>query len=124
MDKVIDAKTEFRLKQWTQIVQNCQTSGMTVVAWCSQNNVNIKSYYYWLRRIRSLACESGALATRSNEHAIVPVSLKQTKTPAAITIHLPSISVDIHDGVSLARGRFSTLGKIFKKTLYQTYVLW
>ncbi len=33
------------------------TSGMMVVRWCEQNNVNIKSYYYWLRRIRSLACE-------------------------------------------------------------------
>ncbi|WP_414705316.1 IS66 family insertion sequence element accessory protein TnpA [Pseudobacteroides sp.] len=48
MDKITDAKTEFRLKQWTQIVQACQSSSMTVVGWCEQNNVKIKSYYYWL----------------------------------------------------------------------------
>ncbi|PYG90121.1 hypothetical protein LY28_00001, partial [Ruminiclostridium sufflavum DSM 19573] len=55
MDKITDAKTEFRRRQWTQIIQDCQNSGMTVVGWCSQNNVNTKSYYYWLRKIRSLA---------------------------------------------------------------------
>jgi hypothetical protein len=100
MDKITDAKTEFRLKQWTQIIQTCQSSGMTVVGWCNQNNVNTKSYYYWLRRIRSMACESGALATQRNEQPIVPVVFRQTKPSAAITIHLPSISVDIHDGAS------------------------
>jgi hypothetical protein len=73
---------------------------MTVVAWCSQNNVKIKSYYYWLRRIRSLTCESEALTTRCNEQPIVPVAFRQTKTPAVVTIHLPSISVDTHDGAS------------------------
>lgn len=100
MDKITDTKTEFRLRQWTQIIQTCQASGMTVIAWCSQNNVNIKSYYYWLRRVRSLTCESGALEVRRNEQPIVPIAIRQTKTPAIITIHLPSISVDIHDGAS------------------------
>lgn len=100
MDKITDVKAEFRLKQWTQIVQTCQASGMTVVAWCNQNNVKTKSYYYWLRKLRSLACESKSLTTRCNEQPIVPVAFKQTKTTAAITIHLPSISVDIQDGAS------------------------
>jgi len=100
MDKITQAKTEFRLKQWTQIIQNCQASGMTVVAWCSQNNVNTKSYYYWLRRIRTIACESGLLAAQSNEHPIVPIASRQAKASAVVTIHLPSISVDIHDRAS------------------------
>jgi hypothetical protein len=100
VDKITDAKTEFRLRQWTQIIQTCQASSMTVVAWCSQNNVNVKSYYYWLRKIRILASESGTHAVRSYEQPIVPVLLKQTKTITAITIHMPSISIDIHDGAS------------------------
>lgn len=98
MDKITDAKTEFRLRQWTQIIKTCQSSGMTVVGWCKQNSVNTKSYYYWLRRIRSNACESSELATQRKEQQIVPVAFRQTKISAAVTIHLPSISVDIHDG--------------------------
>lgn len=97
MDKITDAKTEFRLKQWTQIVQACQASGMTTVSWCNQNNVKIKSYYYWLRRIRSLAFENGSLELQSKEQQIVPVSFRQR---AAVTIHINSVSVDIPDGTS------------------------
>ena len=100
MDKITETKTEFRLRQWTQIIKTCQASGCTVVAWCSQNNVNIKSYYYWLRRVRYQACESGSLVTQRNKQAIVPVTFQETKATVAVTIHLPSISVDIHDGTS------------------------
>lgn len=100
MDKITDAKTEFRIKQWTKIIQTCQTSGMTVVGWCSQNNVNIKSYYYWLRRVRALACETGALVPQKIEPQIVPVSFRHAKASAFVTVHLSSVSVDIHDGTS------------------------
>ena len=100
MDKITNAKTEFRLKQWSKIIQACQTSEMTVVSWCSQNNVKIKSYYYWLRRIRTLACETGSLVPQKPEQEIVPVPFHQTKVSAAVTIHLPSFCVDIHDGTS------------------------
>lgn len=100
MDKITDAKAEFRIKQWTKIIQTCQTSGMTVIGWCSQNNVKIKSYYYWLRRVRALACETGALVPQKMEQQIVPVSFRQTKATAFVTVHLSSVSVDIHDGTS------------------------
>ena len=97
MDRITDAKTEFRLRQWTQIVQTCQASGMTAVSWCNQNNVKIKSYYYWLRRIRSLAFENKSLELQSKEQQIVPVSFRQK---AAVTVHINSVSVDIPDGTS------------------------
>ena len=100
MDKITNAKTEFRLKQWTKIIQTCQASSMTVVGWCSQNNVKIKSYYYWLRKIRSLACEAGSLVPQKIEQQVVSVSYRETKSSAGVTIHLSSISVDIHDGTS------------------------
>jgi hypothetical protein len=100
MDKITDTKTEFRLKQWSQIIQAHQDSGMTIAGWCRQNKINPKTYYYWLRRLRSKACESKEITTWSNEQPIVPVTFKQTNAPAAVTIHLPTISVDIHDGAS------------------------
>lgn len=100
MDKITDTKTEFRIKQWTKIIQTCQTSGMTVIGWCSQNNVKIKSYYYWLRRVRAMACETGSLVPQKMEQQIVPVSFRQANASAAVTIHLSSICVEIHDGTS------------------------
>lgn len=100
MDKISNAKSEFRLKQWTQIIRTCQESELKVATWCEQNNVNIKSYYYWLRKIRSIACESTSLLPLENSQQIVPLSLGHPKSAAAVTIHLSSISVDIHNGAS------------------------
>jgi hypothetical protein len=102
MDKITDAKTEFRIKQWTKIIKACQTSEMTVVSWCAQHNIKIKSYYYWLRKLRSMLCQSEALPVISNEQSIVPLSLKPagTLTTATITIHLPAASIDIHNDAS------------------------
>lgn len=104
MDKISEAKTEFRLRQWTKIIQAYQASGMTVVAWCSQNNIKTKSYYYWLRKLRSMACEAVELPACSDEQPIVPLAYTQTRASnsAVITIHLSSASIDIQNGASRA----------------------
>lgn len=104
MDQVTDAKSEFRLQQWAKIIETCQASGMTVVAWCAKNDINIKTYYYWLRRIRILALASSKATACNTEQSIVPVAFQpsKAKTAAAITIHLPSVSIDIHEGASRA----------------------
>jgi putative transposase len=49
---------EMRMMQWTPIIQECRNSNMTVKAWCQNNNVNQKQFYYWQRRIREAAYET------------------------------------------------------------------
>lgn len=49
MDKITH---EMRLLQWTPIVRECRGSGMAVKAWCLENNINEKQFYYWQRRVR------------------------------------------------------------------------
>lgn len=44
-----------RLEQWTSLVQSCSDSGLTKAEWCRQNNIKIKTYYYWQRRVRKHA---------------------------------------------------------------------
>lgn len=51
-------KTEYNLKQWHLIIQDCRNSGMKVYDWCKQNNVNRNSYYYWYKKVREAACEA------------------------------------------------------------------
>jgi hypothetical protein len=36
---------------WQQLVYDCRHSGMTVRAWCAQNGVSEKSYYYRQRKV-------------------------------------------------------------------------
>ncbi|MGS0764719.1 IS66 family insertion sequence element accessory protein TnpA [Syntrophomonas curvata] len=106
MDIVSESKAEFRLIQWTKIIQDCQASNMTVKAWCSHNNINIKSYYYWLRKIRLKACQPIECKAPAIRQEIVPLQLhlQQCLSSAhpAVTIHLGSASIDIAEGTSQA----------------------
>lgn len=106
MDIVSETKAEFRLRQWAKIIQDCQTSNLTVKAWCNQNNINIKSYYYWLRKIRLKACQSTEFQTPALKHEIVPLQfnpqLCSSSIHPAVTIHLGTASIDIAEGTSQA----------------------
>jgi hypothetical protein len=106
MDIVTETKTEFRLRQWTKIIQECQASNLTVKAWCSQHNVGIKSYYYWLRKIRLTYCQSAKNQTSAMKQEIVPLQLNlqpcSNINHPAVTIHLGTASVDIAEGTSQA----------------------
>ena len=52
MVQVTLAKNQIRADRWRMLVQTCQQSGQTVVNWCEENNINVKTYYYWLRKLR------------------------------------------------------------------------
>lgn len=52
MDKLTH---QMRLAQWVPIIRECRNSGMTVKAWCTQNDIGEKQFYYWQRRVRKEA---------------------------------------------------------------------
>lgn len=104
MDQVTYTKSEFRAQRWAEIIQTCQSSGQTVVAWCAQNEVSIKSYYYWLRKLRLRAIEKNQLPVVAPESPITFQKVEvQTPLPdrqAAVIIHLPQATLEIQNGAS------------------------
>jgi putative transposase len=56
---------EVRLKKWSGILRARQESGQTIRGYCQTNGINEKSYYYWQRQLRAIACEN--LATREEK---------------------------------------------------------
>lgn len=109
MDKIANVKSQLRLQQWAKIIADCQASDMTVVAWCEANNINIKSYYYWLRKVRNHTLEQMPQLTENLPVPTEddPVTFKrldvQTPVPeaaAAVIIRLPNATVEISEGTS------------------------
>lgn len=49
MDKITQ---EVRLANWTNLIQDCLSSGLSKKQWCLENQVNEKQFYYWQRRVR------------------------------------------------------------------------
>ena len=101
MDKISRIKTDLLMREWAEMVQECQSSGLTVKEWCINNDVNIKTYYYSLKRVRDFIFDN-RLANITDDcssahHDIVPVPVN----PAAdndtqqIKITASNISVEL-----------------------------
>jgi len=85
MNEIAKVKKEVKLKQWAEMVQLRNESGLNVSQWCRQNGINQKTYYYRLNRVRK------ALCGEVEKHEIVPVSTE------------PEIAVS-HEQISLSVG--------------------
>ena len=92
---ITTVKRDVQLREWTEQIKAQRESGMTVTAYCAQNGINIKTYYYHLRKVREHCMES--------EPEIVPVAIPRTASDIRIEknglqITLPS---DISPGTLL-----------------------
>lgn len=53
----LSPKKQVKIQYWLKVIHDCRASGMTNLAFCEQNGISIKSYYYWIALIRKLALE-------------------------------------------------------------------
>lgn len=81
---------EMRLMKWTAIIKECRNSGMTVAAWCRENNISNKSFYYWQRKIRTKVFDNVKESTISNKTNFV-----QLPAPIDSSIGTPSFKADM-----------------------------
>ena len=49
------------LQEWSVRIGECRSSGMTVKAWCIQQGIAIKTYYYWEKRFVTEATRQTSL---------------------------------------------------------------
>ena len=103
-----EVTNQYRLNKWTDIVRECRSSGQTVSAWCADHDINPASYYYWLKRIRTAACEAlPSLCTQNNP--IVPVNFpaptvdtntRNQESPSDIIIRFGAVTLEISNNAS------------------------
>ena len=53
MADVLAVRDEYRAQTWAGIIQECNTSGLLKREFCQQRGISEKSFYYWLRKLRS-----------------------------------------------------------------------
>ena len=58
MGDVLAVRDEFRAQNWARLIQECNASGLTNKEFCRRRGVSEKSYYYWLRKLRSQVAAS------------------------------------------------------------------
>ena len=106
MDQVTLVKNQVRAQNWYKLIEECQGSGQTVVSWCKENDVNIKTYYYWLRKFRQQEIEKRQLPVIT-ELPEKPVTFQRLEvqspvpnTKAAVIIRMGSATVEVTEGTS------------------------
>ncbi len=60
MGELMQVRNAYRMEQWRQIIQECQKSGLSNKEYCQQQGISEKTYYYWLRKVRTAAVEQVA----------------------------------------------------------------
>jgi len=110
-----EMKHQIKLNQWKTVIMECQQSGDIVEKWCEDHGIGVKSYYYWLKKVREATLNTVPDTSMSNdtdpvssvtadviaEH-VAPVAIKQliVEEPnynlGNIVIHLPYGKVEIN----------------------------
>jgi hypothetical protein len=75
-----EAKTQYQLKEWADRITNRSRSGQSIRAWCAENSISPRVYYYWLKRVREYAAQFLPDVTTRNTAMI---SVGQVAEPAA-----------------------------------------
>ncbi|UNC91225.1 IS66 family insertion sequence element accessory protein TnpA [Candidatus Contubernalis alkaliaceticus] len=95
---------KYRLNQWTQIIRECRSSGQTVKVWCADHDINPKTYYYWLRKVREAACE--AIPSLEENSSIVPVNIPAnadgpvSESTSQIILRFGSVTLELRNNAS------------------------
>lgn len=86
MDRVTLVKREEQAQEWSAKIQACRESGKNISAWCRENGIATKTYYYHLHKLREKRCEQ------------IPVAVTEVSenTDSVITVNSGEIRVEIH----------------------------
>ena len=107
MDDVRETAKKVRLYQWSEMIKECRNSGMTVRAWCKENGISEKIFYYRQRKVREALLEMKG--TKLPPHipkneigfAKVPgVALDNFPVKPATTINVNGVKVDVYEEAS------------------------
>ena len=57
MADVLAVRDEYRAQNWAMLIQECNNSGLSNREFCRQRGISEKTYYYWLRKLRTQMAE-------------------------------------------------------------------
>ena len=93
-------KQRLKAEKWLAIIHECINSDLSNEVWCEQNNVNIKSYYYYLAKLRKMAIEQIPYKKRNNVLPLVPKSndIVEIQAPQSTPVCISSSVMTICQG--------------------------
>ncbi len=88
MATIKEIKRELRYQEWAEEIAECQSSGMTVTAWCKEKGISQHTYYSRLNVVRKELLKRADFPLQQ----IVPLSVSQSVTCATATVQTQCIA--------------------------------
>ena len=101
MADVLAVRDEYRAQSWAMLIQECNNSGLTKREFCQQRGISEKSFYYWLRKLRSQMAEAAGPQLVQLDPRVVSNDMLQIQYRGA-ELKLPT-GVDIDAVAALLR---------------------
>ena len=101
MADVLVVRDQYRAQNWGMLIQECNNSGLTKREFCQQRGISEKSFYYWLRKLRSHMAEASGPQLVQLESAPMRQDMLQIQYRGA-ELKLPS-GVDMDAVTALLR---------------------
>ena len=101
MADVLAVRDEYRAQTWAMLIQECNNSGLTKREFCQQRGISEKSFYYWLRKLRSQMAEASGPQLVQLEPTVISDDMLQIQYRGA-ELKLPA-GVDIDAVAALLR---------------------
>ena len=124
-------KREMKLAEWTRLIQQRTESGKSIKAWCDEQGIRRRLYYYWQKRVREATIKNaamiypgalvaqitagGALPTIQTEMAeFAKIEIKNPGSHVAMNIRFGIAECEIYNGadIDIVERAILTLGKI------------
>lgn len=95
------ATQQFRTAEWSRIIQERTSSGLTISEYCEHAGISETAYYYWLRKLRKAAIASSgielveikepdALPALSATHNLKDFAIEATISAGTLSINVNS----------------------------------
>ena len=87
-----------RLENWTARIMACRSSGMTVRAWCQENGLSEKTYYYWQKRLFQTLSEQQQAIRQPAFAEITPTPTVRPSGGVAVMVRISGVEAEIYNG--------------------------
>ena len=93
-------KHRVKLQGWSARIQDCRSSGLSVRAWCRQEEINAATDYRWERELLALAETEPCSSVSAVRFAELPAPKQVSRNAAerCATLHIGKASLDIYPG--------------------------
>ena len=95
-----ELKHRAKLQEWAARIEDCRSSGLSVRAWCRQEEINAATYYRWERDLLALAETEPCSSVSAVRFAELPTPKQGSRNVAerCATLRIGSASLDIYSG--------------------------